>query len=173
MDKKITLEDGNIIKLNSDGRSVIIDKGYLQNGEPSKIITMFMGDDFGFEAFTFSDDKKDNVEFQVPVYDPLYKHLNFLLGENDSLIIDDDMTEQNNKKYMKVQKEDQNILIGFYNNLKEFSITNKFIITIINIMRDGRSKIDREGLDTKERLVRFFSNVEKDFLDKEKEVEER
>ena len=41
-------------------------------------------------------------------------------------------------------------------------------------MRDGRSKIDRDGLDTKERLVKFFRGVEKELLfDKEKELEER
>ena len=41
-------------------------------------------------------------------------------------------------------------------------------------MSDGRSKIDRDGLDTKERLVVFFEGVEKELLlDKEKELEER
>ena len=39
-------------------------------------------------------------------------------------------------------------------------------------MSDGRSKIDRDGLDTKERLVKFFRGVEKELLF-EKELEER
>ena len=63
MEKKKILDDGNIIKLNNDGRRVIIDKGYIQNGEPSKILTMSMTDDFGFEAFTFSDEETDSVNF--------------------------------------------------------------------------------------------------------------
>ena len=51
---------------------------------------------------------------------------------------------------------------------------DKFIITIINIMRDGRSKIDREGLDTKERLVKFFRDIESELLKyKEQDEEER
>ena len=175
MNKMLALEDGNIIKLNNDGRRVVIDKGYLQNGEPSKVLTMFMEDDFGFQAFTFLDDETDSVEFQIPQYDPLYKHLNNLLGANDTLVIDDDLTAEENKKYMKIQKEKQDILVGFYNNVKDASITNKFNITIINIMSDGRSKIDRVGLDTKKKLVNFFRDVKIELLynNKEKEAEER
>ena len=146
----------------------------MQNGEPSKVLTMFMGDDFGFEAYTFSNEKTDSVDFLIPKYDPLYKHLNTLLGTNDDLLIDDDMTVEEQQKYMKIQRQEQDILINFNNSLKDDSITNKFIITIINIMRDGRSKIDRDGLDTKERLVKFFRGVTKELLfDKEKELEER
>lgn len=174
MKKKKILKDGNIIRLNNDGRSVVIDKGYIENGEPSKVLTMFMGDDFGFEAFTFSDEETDSVNFSIPQYDPLYKHLNVLLGKNSDLIIDDDMTAEEKQKYMKIQKHEQDISVDFYNGSKDASTTDKFIITIINIMRDGRSKIDMEGLDTKERLLNFFRGVKKELLfDKEKEVEER
>lgn len=174
MEKKKILDDGNIIKLNNDGRKVIIDKGYIQNGEPLKVLTMSMTDDFGFEAFTFSDEETDSVNFSIPQYDPLYKHLNTLLGANDDLIIDDDMTAEEKQKYMKIQKQEQDILVSFHNGSKEASTIDKFIITIINIMRDGRSKIDRDGLDTKEKLVEFFRDFEKELLlDKEKEEEER
>ena len=174
MDKKIALKDGNIIKLNNDGRNMIINKGYLKNGEPEKILTMSMTDDFGFEAFTFSDEETNSVNYSIPQYDPLYKHLNTLLGANDDLIIDDDMTAEEKQKYMKIQRQKQDILVSFYNDLEDTSTTNKFIITIINIMRDGRSKIDRDDLDTKERLVKFFRDVEQELLlEKEKEEEER
>ena len=172
MEKKKILDDGNIIKLNNDGRRVIIDKGYIQNGEPSKILTMSMTDDFGFEAFTFSDEETDSVNFSIPQYDPLYKHLNTLLDANDDLVIDDDMTAEEKQKYMKIQRQKQEILVNFYNGSKDDSLTNKFIITIINIVSDGRSKIDRDGLDTKERLVKFFRCVEKELLF-DKEIEER
>ena len=172
MEKKKILDDGSIIKLNNDGRRVIIDKGYIQNGEPSKILTMSMTDDFGFEAFTFSDEETDSVNFSIPQYDPLYKHLNTLLGVNDDLVIDDDMTAEEKQKYMKIQRQKQEILIDFYNYFKDDSSTNRFIITIINIMRDGRSKIDRDGLDTKERLLKFFGDVQKELLF-DKELEER
>ncbi|MBR6034165.1 MAG: hypothetical protein IKP28_05495 [Clostridia bacterium] len=172
MEKKKILDDGNIIKLNNDGRRVIIDKGYMQDGEPSKILTMSMTDDFGFEAFTFSDEETDSVNFSIPQYDPLYKHLNTLLDANGDLVIEDDMTAEKKQKYMKIQRQKQDILVSFYNGSKDASITNKFIITIINIMSDGRSKIDRDGLDTKEKLVKFFRGVEKELLF-DKELEER
>ena len=174
MDKKISLEDGNIIKINNDGRSIIIDKGYLKNGEPSKVLTMSMTDDFGFEAFTFSDEETDSVDFSIPQYDPLYKHLNTLLDANNDLIIDDDMTAEEKQKYMKIQRKEEDILVNFYNGLKDASTTDKFIITIINVMSDGRSKIDREGLDTKVRLVKFFRDTESKLLKyKEQDEEER
>ena len=172
MKKKKILDDGNIIKLNNDGRRVIIDKGYIQNGEPLKVLTMSMTDDFGFEAYTFLNEETDGVNFSIPQYDPLYKHLNVLLGTHSDLIIDDDMTAEEKQKYMKIQKHEQDISVDFYNGSKDASITDKFIITIINIMSDGRSKIDRDGLDTKERLVKFFRGVKKDLLF-DKELEER
>ena len=172
MEKKKILDDGNIIKLNNDERRVIIDKGYIQNGEPLKVLTMSMTDDFRFEAFTFSDEETDSVNFSIPQYDPLYKHLNTLLDANDDLVIDDDMTAEEKQKYMKIQRQKQEILVNFYNGSKDDSLTNKFIITIINIVSDGRSKIDRDGLDTKERLVKFFRGVEKELLF-DKELEER
>ena len=174
MEKMKILDDGNIIKANNDERRVVIDKGYMQNGELSKVLTISMADDFGFEAFNFSDEETDSVHFSIPQYDPLYKHLNTLLGVNNDLIIDDDMTAEEQQKYMKIQRQKQDILVSFYNDSRNASITDKFIITIINIMRDGRSKIDQEGLDTKERLVKFFRGIEKELLfDKEKELEER
>ena len=96
------------------------------------------------------------------------------MGNDNDLIIDDDMTTEEKQKYMKIQRQGQNILVNFYNSLNNASITDKFIITIINIMRDGRSKIDREDLDTKERLAKFFRCVEKELLYyKGKDVEER
>ena len=172
MEKKRILEDGNIIKLNNDERRVVIDKGYIQNGEPIKVLTMSMADDFGFEAYTFSNEKTDEVNFSIPQYDPLYKHLNALLGTHSDLIIDDDMTAEEKQKYMKIQKHGQDISVDFYNGSEDDSIADRFIITIINIMRDGRSKIDRDGLETKERLVKFFRGAEKDLLF-DKELEER
>ena len=42
MDKKICLEDGNVIRLNNDEGRIIINKGYLQNGEPSKMLVMLI-----------------------------------------------------------------------------------------------------------------------------------
>lgn len=174
MEKMKILDDGNIIKANNYERRVVIDKGYMQNGELSKVLTISMTDDFGFEAFNFSDEETDSVNFSIPQYDPLYKHLNTLLGANNDLIIDDDMTDEEQQKYIKIKRQKQDILVSFYNDSKNALITDKFIITIINIMRDGRSKIDRDGLDTKERLVKFFRGVEKELLfDKEKELEER
>lgn len=174
MDKRLVLKDGNVINLSNSSGKLIIDKGYIENGEPSKALTMSMSDDFGFEAYTFLDEETDSVDFSIPQYDPLYKHLNALLGVDDDLVINDDMAVEEKQKYMRIQRQEQGISISFYNGSKDASITNKFIITIINIMRDGRSKIDREGLDTKERLLVFFRSVEKELLfDKEKEAEER
>ena len=174
MDKTVILEDGNIIKLNNEGRNIIIDKGYLNNGEPSKVLTMSMTDDFGFEAYVFSEEETDSVDFLIPQHDPLYKHFNTFLGSNNDLIIDDDMTAEEHGKYLKIQRQKQDILVSFYNGSKCASITDKFIITIINIMSDGRSIIDREGLDTKKRLITFFRNVSEDLLlERGNEVEER
>ena len=175
MDKRLTLEDGNLININSEGGRIVIDRCYLENGEPSKVLTMSMGSDFGFEGFSFSDANltSKDLSFSVPLYDPLYKHLCGLLQENDDLIIEDDLAREEKKKYLRVKKDSKGIVVTFNNDLED-SLTDRFIITVINIVEDGRSIIDREGLDTKKRLITFFRNISKDLLlEKESEVEER
>lgn len=174
MSKEINLKDGNIIRLDDNESGIIIEKGYFKNGELSKILTMSMTNDFGFEAFIFLDEETDSVEFSIPQNDPLYKHLSTLLGQEDSLVIDDDMTTEEKQKYMEIKRQGQEILVGFCNRFKNASTTDKFIITIINIMEDGRSKIFGKGLDIKSRLVTFFYGARSELLRcQEQDGEER
>ena len=169
MERKTTLADGNIINIRNAERVELISKGYFENGELKKILELGMSDDFLFEAIIMEDKNIDNIssiDFPIPKYDPLYKHFYELLKGQDKLLIDDDFTVEDNKKYILIRQNEDIINIEFNNNLESDTAMFKFNISIKNIMRDGRSKIDRKKLDTKDRLIKFFRNINKEFLTK-------
>ena len=72
--------------------------------------------------------------------------------------------------FLSLQNDGDSAIVRFaYKSLGEIPI-----YLVHNIMRDGRSKIDRDGLDTKERLVKFFRDTENELLKyKEQDEEER
>lgn len=173
MERRITLKDWNMIKIEEYHGQVIINKAYMKEGVPSSIVTLSMNSDFNFDVCTFSDDETDSVSFSVPAYDPLYKHLSSALGEKDELFIDDDLKNEEMRKYMRIKREEQGISINFHNDIKGEFPSSKFAITVINVMSDGRSKIDQAGLDTKDRLAKFFRRAAQELLVEKDRTEER
>lgn len=177
MERRIKLEDGNVVVFRNGEGAFVINKGYFENGEISKIITMSITDDIGFEGFICEGknnrviQEEDKVDFYIPQFDPLYKYLKEMLNDKNSLIIEDDYTAENNKKYIEFDLLKNGINISFKNKLQENSDLDKFNIGIINIIYDGRSKIDQKGLDTKDRLLKFFRSIEKEMLLK-KQIEQ-
>ncbi len=161
MNKSIALKDGSFINLNNEDGQFVIDKDFSQYGETIKLLTMTMGDDFEFEAYPFKDDDNNNLNFSISTSDPLYDYIITILGEDESLKINDDLTEEEDQKYMEIKKRARDILFNFVNNLENVSSANKFDITIINIKEDERSKLDAE---TKEKIFKFFKAVRDEML---------
>lgn len=164
MNKRIPLKDESFINLSNDDGKFVIDKGYTENGETQKVLTMSMGNDFIFEAYSFEDDDDNSITFSIPKYDPIYEHLNTLLGQDENLMIYDDMDKDNKEKFMVILKDEEYIHIYFENNTEDSDISNKFIITILNIVTDGTSLLDQEGSNTKLRFFNFFKNVRDELL---------
>jgi len=75
-------------------------------------------------------------------------------------------TKEENLKTMSIIREKERVLVRINNN-KEYSDRNldlyQYNIFIKNILYDGRSKIDRQGLDTKDRLGVLFAEIRKTF----------
>jgi len=121
--------------------------------------------DFTFHAMNFKEETnllKFEIDRENPLYNPLIKLIN-----NDSLLIDDDLTREDNKKFLLIKKDQDKIEINFNNSNENSSFM--FDITIINITFDLRSKIDQQNLDTKTRLLGFFNELDEVFgLDKNK-----
>ena len=120
-------------------------------------------DDYGFTSWyanSIEEFEKSTIQTHIIEKDyPIYIPLLHLLNGSDELIIDDDATYENNKKYMRIKLNEKNITIDFINLLNNNDSLEKYNVFIKNIGFDLRSKIDSLNLDTKERLYFFFREV--------------
>lgn len=183
LEKTIKAKNGDITTYIEDTYWVgcrTIQKSYFQQGKLSKTIILSMGDDYEFEGHledaTIGEIRKTSrAEFDFCEDDILYRHLEKLLGQDSTFIIDDDETYEQNKKTMQIHKRDKTITIVFENQLQDNEVEDKFKVFIKNILYDNRSKIDYHQYDTKARLEQFFKDVRNEFfqLDKERQDEER
>ena len=156
---RIEINDKRIINLDIDVAGlgcVKINEGFLDDsGDIDKSYMMIRTDDYGFTAFTMDD--TESLSFTFDKNHPLYIPLLNLLNGDEELIIDDDFTRENNKKYMQiVNNKDGSIDLYFFNKLDKCSVMDQFSVSVKNIMFDLRSKIDEQGKDTKKRLFKFF-----------------
>lgn len=120
--------------------------------------------DFTFYAMNFEEETKTLV-FEIDENNPLYSPLLNLI-EDRQLLIDDDMTNELNSKYILIEKDDDKIYIKFNRADNSFI----FDITIINIVFDLRSKVDQQNLNTKSRLLKFFNEINEIFNLQENKV---
>lgn len=166
MQKEFQLEDGKLlvqIDYNSYVPFISIKRYYITNGILQKIIIFSMWDDFEFDAYT--KENNDDINFEFQCSDPLYLQLDTLLGNDKSIIIDDDNTFEKLKKIMIIERIKNRIVIHFIGNKDCRLIREKFNIFIKNIGPDARSKV--QNLDLKLRLIDFFNNCESSLLKEE------
>lgn len=161
MEKKIKISDNRILSYNiHDGYVVMnsIREDFLKNGLFEKCYTLSRWDDYEFNASSNCNEYR-KLSYEFDLEHPLYFPFLHLLNNDSELIIDDDNTYELEKKYMRLYKENYNIILEFRNKLednKESIKYNNFSVFIKNIGPDCRSKIDCQYKDTKERLWRFF-----------------
>ena len=138
----------------------VISEGFFENGEILKTYDLSQWDDYGLNAWT-DDENVSKISFEFDINHPLYLPLFHLLNYDKELLIDDDDTIEDNKKYMLISRKDNKIYIDFVDNENYDYSSEKFHVFIKNICFDGRSKIDRYNKDTKKRLHLFFNEVNK------------
>lgn len=166
MQKKIKIDPDNIF-------DIIITDAYTQMVSITKScrienviksISFSIWDDISFRGYT-SGLETDTLEFLFDIRDPLYFCLNRLLDQDLELLIDDDDTYYDKKRYMLIRKENHYIKIIFKNLLSEddYEVEEKFRIFIKNIGPDPRSKIDNYNF--KCRIVNFLRDCEKTLLE--------
>ena len=165
--KTIKINDDRILKFYiSDGYAqpmYTIMEGFIENDEIKKTYNLSQWDDYGFTAWINNIDKDiKTISYEFDINHPLYIPLIHLLNYDEELIIDDDDTNELNKKCMRIYNKKDKILVDFINKLEDnnyYSTSEKFHVFIKNIVTDGRSKIDCQYKDTKERLFIFFNEV--------------
>ena len=140
--------------------SYMITEGFMENDQVVKTYNLCRWDDYGLNGWIDDDDEVKNISFDFDINHPLYYPLLHLLNNEDELLIDDDSTREYNKNYMLVHKDEDKIYIDFIDERPiENHIIDRFHVFIKNILYDGRSKIDQNKKDTKERLYNFFNEV--------------
>ncbi len=164
LEKRFQINDNRILIYSISNGSMVptytIREGFLENGEVVKTYTLSRWDDYGFNGWIDNDEDIQKLSFEFDLNHPLYLPLFHLLNYDDELLIDDDDSVEDNKKYMLIHKGNDKIYVDFINELDNdnFDI-NKFRVFIKNIVFDGRSKIDQEQKDTKTRLNAFFNEA--------------
>lgn len=163
MEKKLNINDNRVLYyVSSDEsdaiqiRDITTNRGYINNNYSFK-----KDKNYEINAYTINNNITE-LMFEINSEHPLYQPFINLLGDKDIMIIDDDNTKENNKKYLMIKLINNNIVIQFVNNLtnnkNKFSY-ERFNIFIKDVHYNLNSKIDKKGLDTKNRLELFFEEV--------------
>ena len=98
---------------------------------------------------------EDQLYFSIDANNHMFFAFNRLINEKETLIINDDDTFDEKKKYLEIKREENNIKIIFHNNIS--NSYDKFNIFIKNIFNDGRSKMSS---DVKSKLCKLFFELE-------------
>ena len=139
-----------------------ITEGIMEGNKLLKTYDLSQWDDYGFNGWVNDEETEEDkkVSFEFDMNHPLFLPLIHLLNYDDELIIDDDDTREDNKKYLLLHREKDKMYLDFINELEhENKVGERYYIFIKNILFDGRSKIDQNQKDTKERLACFFNEV--------------
>jgi len=165
LERRINISENRILIYNiSKGYAkptYTVAEGFLEDGDVKKTYSLSQWDDYGFSGWTSENDNVNKISFEFNSSHPLYLPLLHLLNYDDELIIDDDETREENKRYLSIYRKDNKMYVDFIDNVKDSEIdySEKFHVFIKNIIYDGRSKIDQTYKDTKIRLLTFFDEV--------------
>lgn len=168
-EKKIKIDDNRTLiyrKISGYTLTYKIEEHFLKDGHIEKNYWLSQWDDYGFNAWINDDKAITKVSFEFDIDHPLFIPLFEMLNYDKELIIDDDDTSEFNKKYMRIHREEDKIYMDFIDNITDplhATWMDKFNVFIKNISPDGRSKIDCQYKDTKERLWYFFNEVFEDY----------
>ena len=165
IEKRIQIDDNRILIFSiTEGYAkptYTITEGFLENGDVKKSYSLSQWDDYGLNAWINNDEDVSQVSFEFDMNHPLFVPLLHLLNYDEELIIDDDDTREENKKYLSIKRDSDRIVINFIDTLDlDYStFSERFHVFIKNIFSDGRSKIDQNYKDTKRRLYVFFNEA--------------
>lgn len=162
--KKITINENQSMQYDiSSGLIPIHTITSNDTNDFTKTIMFSKWSDYSFKSWyriNYEDNEKINKQTHIfNSNHPLYISLLHLLNGKEELIIDDDETDELNKKYIKIYRDKNDVIIDFINNKDKIQVFDKFSVFIKNTEYDLRSKTDCLKEDTKERLYFFFEEV--------------
>lgn len=144
------------------------------NGYADKSYYIIRDKNYEIGGYTVKNDVTD-LEFEIDNTHPWYYAYLDLLADDNEIIIDDDMTKENNRKYLKIFKNEDKIFLKFvnnYSNNKNKFSHDRFNIFVKNVYQDENSKLDQRKTDIKYRLHKFFVEINNLMMDNELEHED-
>lgn len=164
--KKINIKDGKIVYTQTTGYSTFVGIQYAVFNEKrniEKILKFNMWDDFSFSGFPMDENYNEKtLEFQIDKDNLLFEPILKFLDDKKEFLLDDDES-LTNEKTMQIKLEEDIIKINFTNNKSKkecfYDNSGDFNVFIKNIMYDGRSKLDKDKNDTKQRLWNMINDM--------------
>lgn len=163
-EKSIPIQENRVLVYRISAGTFIktytITEGFLENRNVLKTYSLSKWDDYGLNGLSFEDEEVHHLSFEFDMNHPLFFPFFHLLNYDEELIIDDDDTRDEYKRYLRVHRDKDRIFMDFIDEVEDSSyFSERFHIFIKNILYDGRSKIDQKQKDTKLRLSAFFKEA--------------
>ena len=162
MEKRIEINEDRVMLLILDddyiGTKKTISEYQEYDFDMIKSYNLSQWSDYDFFAVT-DVDVKDTLSFDFDVNHPLYFSFLHLLNGDEELIINDDLVKEKNKRFIKIYKYKNKIIMSFVNKTNDEYDLPKFKVFVENLDCDSYSKIDEKGFDIKKRLYKFFNLI--------------
>ena len=133
IEKRIKINNNRTLIYNITKDSFIttytIKEIFLENNKLKKIYTLSMWDDYNFNSYVDSYDTNDIVSYEFDKNHPLFLALFHLLNYDEELLIDDDGTIEEEKKYLLIKRINDKIYLLFVNKLEN----NDFLYKKFNV----------------------------------------
>lgn len=135
------------------------------DGQIEKYLCFHKSSDYSFWGGQVDNYEKQQIEFTLGPDNLICAPLKNFLNGKKQINIDDDDTCEYNKRFMEIKDESKQLVVNILDNREETDKLDiyKLNVFIKNVLYDGRSKIDRYGLDTKDRLAQLFYEINKEF----------
>ncbi len=168
MQKSIYSKNGKVRTLLNVQEGYLVNQislatGYIEDEDLVKSLNLSISDDISFHGYSHCMSNSASLTFEFELDNPIYFCLDRLLGEDMSLIIDDDDSRELMQKYMVIQRENMFIKIVFVNTNLNVENHHKFGAFIRNVAPDNRSKVN--NITIKPRLLNFFKDCETTLLE--------
>lgn len=141
-----------------------------KNNEFSRFLNFTKDSDIKICGMNLEEEDTDNISFAISEDDILYPLFIKFMGNDDFIKIESDDEKKYNLKYTKFEKLNNAMNITIVNKKENISCVDKFNCFIKGRHFDLRSKIDKDNLDYKKRLLNLFDDIEILFIQNDERI---
>lgn len=170
-DKMIKVSEGRIIRFNTfvfeknevEKPVYSIEEFFIEHDEIQRSYRLCKNGGYEFYGWiNTSIATKEIMESLTYDFDekhPFYVPLLHFLGKNDKIQIEDEKTQELNKKYIIINNNIDKVSLIFINNITKDEIDKKFNIAINSTEFDSNEKSEYSNTNIKKRLEDLFDEI--------------